>query len=387
MTMLTLTQAVELIQEVQQKPLTALWNSYDMSQIPFAVYDDDDVTYLNHPNPPQDRPQNLVAATSANINGTQTATMPVKIVGKDAESFVPIAYHEGFHVYQHHHFKPIVADFFMAMSHYPDLDPEYRTLCQLEADVLGKNWSTDKKLSFMATLAQMRRQRLSHHDSLLNYERLMERNEGTASYIEQKVRQLLYGIVPELGEVGHGWSRFYQIGAGLCWLFDETIPNWMARAEAGESLSDILLGMPYAPADLSEIGYEQVLQAQTEVCATLQNEVNGHIDFLQANGTLRIGYGGVGQVYRAFTPITMVSLGDGRVLHRSMFQLIMPKYGKISCEDMVVIDNVAQQEIIISNLPVTYSDGVLQINTPHIQVRLSDVMINAETCFSIVEPA
>ena len=54
---------------------------------------------------------------------------------------------------------------------------------------------------------------------------------------------------------------------------------------------------------------------------------------------------------------------------------------------MVVIDNVAQQEIIISNLPVTYSDGVLQINTPHIQVRLSDVMINAETCFSIVEPA
>jgi hypothetical protein len=385
--MLTLVEAVALIQQAQQNPILGLWGDYDISKIPFAVYDDNEVVYLNHPNPPQDRPPNLVAATSTDINGTQTATMPVQIVGKDVESFVPIAYHEGFHVYQHHHFKRTQADFFMALSHYPDLDPDYRALCQLENDVLAGALSHDQKLAFMATLGRMRRERLSHHDSLLGYERLMERSEGTASYIEQKARQKLFGIEPKLGEVGHGWSRFYQIGAGLCWLLDEHTPNWMARVEAGESLGDITLSLSQVTSDLSEIGYDRARQIQQEACATLQNEVNMQIDALQANGTLRIAYQGVKQVYRAFTPITMVSLGDGRVLHRSMFQLIMPKYGKISCDNVVVIDNIAHQEIIIGNLPVTYADGDLHIDSPHIQAQLSGVVMNAETCFAIHEPA
>ncbi|HRF97780.1 MAG TPA: hypothetical protein PLZ51_21380, partial [Aggregatilineales bacterium] len=125
-----------------------------------------------------------------------------------------IAYHEGFHVYQQHHFKPIVADFFTAMSRYPELDATYRTLCQLEANVLLSEWSTAKKITFMAHLGRMRRERLAHHDSLLNYERFLERNEGTAHYIEQQARQILYGISPQIGEIGHGLTRFYQVGAG-----------------------------------------------------------------------------------------------------------------------------------------------------------------------------
>jgi len=161
----------------------------------------------------------------------------------------------------------------------------------------------------------------------------------------------------------------------------------MSRVETGESLGDIVLSLSQAPSDLSEIGYDHARQIQQEACITLQNEVNMQIDALQANGTLRIAYQGVKQVYRAFTPITMVSLGDGRVLHRSMFKLIMPQYGNVSCENMVVIDNIAQQEIIIGNLPVTYVDGTLHIDTPHIQATLCHIEKRGDGFFSMIEDA
>lgn len=383
--MLTVEQATSYIQQARLHPLRDIWTGYDISQIPFVVYDDDQMVFINHPHPPTERPANLVAATSTDIHGIQTATIPVKIVGKDMQTLVPIAYHEGFHVYQHHHFTPIQPDFFTAMSYYPELNPDYRTLCELEAQVLRSDWDVDKKIRFLAHLGRLRRASLSHHSSLLGYERFLDRSEGTAHYIEQQARQTLYGITPEIGEISHGLTRFYQVGAGLCWLVQHVVTDWMHRVEAGESLGDILLTLSDAPADLAEIGYSGVKQTQTEQCAMMQKEVQAQITNLYANGTIIIAYGDVQPMYRAFSPATLTSLGDGRVLHRSMFQLIMPKHGKIACDDTITLDLMNTKQVVIENVPYTYADGVLVIDTPHIQAKITHVVRHADNLFHVIE--
>lgn len=385
--MLTVEQSVALIQQARNSPLRDIWTGYDISQIPFVVYDDDQMVFINHPNPPTERPPNLVAATSTDINGVQTATIPVNIIGKDEQTLVPIAYHEGFHVYQQHHFTPILPDFFTAMSYYPELDPDYRTLCHLEADVLRSDWHTDKKIQFLAYLGRLRRERLSRHESLLGYERFLDRSEGTAHYVEQQARQAIYGISPQIGEIGHGLTRFYQVGAGLCWLLKDVVPDWMPRVEAGESLGDILLTLSDTVADLSKLGYLDVKETQEAQCEAIQTEIHAHIANLDAKGTLTIQYGDVKQMYRAFNPSILTSLGDGRVLHRSMFQLIMPKHGKIACDETIALDMMNKGQLVIENVPYTYADGVLKIDTPHIQAHINHVERSSDTLFHIVEDA
>src|SRR5690606_34582610 len=114
-TVLKLDDVVHLIQNEQTQPLPDLWQGYDFSKIPFAVYDPENVVYINHPNPPQERPKTLMAATSVDINGVQTATIPLEFC-PDPATALPIAYHEGFHVFQHHNFAPIMPDMFNAMA-------------------------------------------------------------------------------------------------------------------------------------------------------------------------------------------------------------------------------------------------------------------------------
>ncbi|MCU0481558.1 MAG: hypothetical protein MUE54_10150, partial [Anaerolineae bacterium] len=362
-----------LVQSAIQNPVLGLWDGYDICKIPFVIYDEHDMTFINHPNPPTERPQNLVAATSLNINGVYTATLPLHLIGQDEISLVPIAYHEAFHVYQQHHFQPIHADFFMAMSHYPELDGEYRALCQLEADVLHRDWDVDKKMRYLAHIGRLRRDHLTHHDSLLGYERFLERSEGTAHYIEQKARLALYDIPPKRTDIGFGLTRFYQVGAGLCWLISQAVPDWMKRIEAGESLGDIVQSMSTELADLSKLEYEQVRAEQIKTCAAIQDGIEAELHRLYANGTLVIRYDGIGQVFRAFNPSTLNSLGDGRVIHRSMFQLILPKYGKVACDGVLVVDNMDSCEVIFETVPYTYTEGVLRIDAGQIQANLSSV--------------
>lgn len=382
--MLTLAQAVQHIQTALENPVANLWHGYDIRTIPFVIYNEDEMQFINHPNPPTERPQDLVAATSLNINGVYTATLPLHIIGQDEMSLVPIAYHEAFHVYQQHHFAPIKFDFFAAMSHYPELDGEYRALCQLEADVLRRDWDVDKKIKFMAHLGRLRREHLTRHDSLLGYERFLERSEGTAHYIEQKARQALYDVSPKLENIGFGLTRFYQVGAGLCWLMNQAIPNWMERVEAGESLGDILQSISQEPANLYEIKYDKARAEQMKVCAVILDGIEAQLHRLYAKGTLTIQYDGIQKVFRAFNPSTLNSLGDGRVVHRSMYQLILPQYGKMACDNVLLVDNMDTCELVLENVPYTYADGVLQIDTPQIQANLSSVVQVDKGVFKIM---
>lgn len=379
---MNITEVVDMIREAKSQPVET-WPGYDFTRIPFAVYDDNDVVYIDHPNPPEVRPQTLMAATSVSINGVDTATIPLYLCASP-EAALPIVYHEGFHVFQQTAFEKVHADMFTAMSYYPELDAEYRALCRLETDVLRRaDWPVERRLQTLAALVALRQQRFPH-DSLLNYERFLERNESTASYVEQKSRQKLFNITPELQEVGHGWTRFYQVGAAVAWLLDEILPGWTSQVEQGQSISDILTDTwPDAEADLKGLDYERLVREEEAAIAQTRQELDAEIDAIQRDGPLRIRYPSSGQVFRGFHPSSMVSLGDGRILHRDHFNLVLPDRGKVALSGIPVIDHVAQRELQFASVPVTFENGTLTAHTDAVEISLSDVTLAGDGVYQL----
>jgi len=359
---------VALIQAAREENAGPFWPGYSIRDVPFAVYDDHDVEYIGHPNPPAQHPENLMSATSTPINGIETATLPLAMCS-DAEKAVPLAYHEGFHVFQRQHFVPIEVDMFTAMAFYPDLDVDYRVLCRLEENVLHRtDWSTDQRLSVLGHLASLRRSRLSVHPSLLGYERFLERHEGTASYIEQRARQALFDINPMLDVAGHGWGRFYKVGAAICWLLADAVPDWTRRIEQGESPGDLVIEHADSTVDLAALDYEIIRSQENETLAQVQKQIDDVIESLYQPGIMRIRYGSAVQVYRAFNPSTLVSLGDGRVLHRSFFKLMIPGKGTIAVDNVSVIDHVQGSEIILSAVPCQIRDRRICAQTDAVRI-------------------
>ncbi|MBZ0292855.1 MAG: hypothetical protein K8L99_09870 [Anaerolineae bacterium] len=378
-----LSAVTDIIRAARSGPSISTWPGYRISDIPFAVYDDEHVSYIGHPNSPDTRPDNLMAATSVPINDVETAIIPVNQC-RDEQSILPLAYHEGFHVFQHHHFAPMQADMFMAMAFYPDLDVEYRTLCRLEVEVLEHDhWSAAQKLSWLGQLTSLRRAQLSRHDSLLGYERFLERNEGTASFVEQKARKALFDIDPTLDNVGVGWSRFYKVGAALCWLLEEVVPNWTTRLESGASPGDLAVENQDLSIDLDRLNYKALRDAEEAALEHLQAEIAPDLKLFEQPGILRIRYKNPGQVYRAFNPSTLISLGDGRVLHRSFFKLLLPGRGTFTVNQMPVIDHVMDGEIIFGRVPIDFYDGKLQANTAGVEIELKGIDETAENTFAV----
>ncbi|MBK9125704.1 MAG: hypothetical protein IPM16_21620 [Chloroflexi bacterium] len=349
------------------------WLEYHFESIPFAVYDDDVVAYVNHPSPPAARPDRLVAATAVEIGGVQTATLPTWVCDSH-ERAVTIAYHEGFHVYQAHHFVPTPADMFTAMAHYPELVPEYRALCRIEADLLNdRTRPAAERLAVLGALLRHRRARyISEAGGLLDYERYLERFEGTASYVEQATRHALFGIEPGPVIPEFGWTRFYQAGAALCRLMDETHTSWMERIEAGESPSDIVIGSAAGDLDLSALGWDDALDIERAAVAALRPEIDALTAPLEASG-LVIEYPAGTPVFRAFSPNTMQPLGDGRILHREMFKLMLPDRGHVASDGVPAIDDIAHRRAIVPARAVEYHAGVLRVDADGVDIALNGV--------------
>ena len=124
-------RAARLLAAHLEQPLE-VWPEFDPRHVPFAVYDEREVRYLNHPSPP-DEPPELHAATDMKIGGVLTAVVPAAYA-KDEAELVPLAYHEAFHVYQNSggFARGPGFDFFSALAYYPELDADYLAFGMLE---------------------------------------------------------------------------------------------------------------------------------------------------------------------------------------------------------------------------------------------------------------
>ncbi len=360
------------IEDARRAPVRP-WRDYAFESIPFVIYDDHATVYVNHPSPPDERPATLMAATAVEIGGVQTATLPAFMCVTPADA-LPIAYHEGFHVYQAARFAARPSDMFTAMAHYPELDAAYRALCRVEVNVLNDALRTPtEKLAVIAEIIRQRRAILARHPSLTPYESYLERNEGTASYVEQTARLALYGVPPPPVAFDYGWSRFYRAGSALCWLLDEAVPDWKARVEAGESPGDIVLELASGTVDLGAHGLAAALADEERAVTGLRAAIDAVIQPLLAPDAVTIYYPAEGPVYRAFSPATLQSLGDGRILHRTMFKLLRPGQGHVGADNVALIDDIAQKRVLLPACEVEYNSGALRIQGGGIDAALTRV--------------
>ncbi|MFZ6029169.1 MAG: hypothetical protein ACOYYS_15765 [Chloroflexota bacterium] len=154
---------------------------------PLVVYDEDDFVFLNHPNPPTQRPEQLSAATATEINGVLTATIPA-MYGDDENILVPLAYYECFHVYQKTAFRlRRKYDFFEVLAFYPELNVVYRALCSAETEVISHSrLSPVERAAYLSALTYKRHEILSQHEGLLDFEQDLEVREGVAAFVESK---------------------------------------------------------------------------------------------------------------------------------------------------------------------------------------------------------
>ncbi len=374
--------AADLIRQAIQNPVQT-WLDYTPKDTPMVVYDEDDFIFINHPNPPTERPD-LTAATAMEINGIRTATIP-SLVCEDGQSLVPLAYHECFHVYQNIAFRFTGEyDFFEVLAFYPELNYPYRALCSAETNVVSNTrLSNHERAQYLSTLTRMRHEILSRHKGLLEFEKDLERNEGVASFVEQKARTKIYGMLPDNSISYYNYSRQYFLGPAICWILEEFYPDnkWQHSIETGTSPTDCLMqAISSYTAKLEDLDLSRIEAKEQIAAETALANANEKIDNLLEGEMVRIKLPDKAHVFRSFSPRSIISLGDGRLIHQE-FVIIQVPNGRIEINGDIVLEDFNQRTVVCRAIPYRIYDGILKIETSTVRIQLSNVKQTQENEF------
>ncbi len=365
--------AIEIVQQALVNPIST-WQDYTLQITPIVIFDDTEFAFVNHPHPPSQRPNNLTAATAVEIQGVLTATIPL-IMCKDEQTLVPLVYHECFHVYQGKKFQFTAEyDFFKVLAFYPELNHTYRALCWLETKVVNKKTtSPTEKVKQLAFLNQQRHAILSKTSGLLDFEKDLERREGTASFVEQQARAKLFNVQPDELYCRYGYSRQYFMGAMLCWLFEQIYSNdeWQEWVEGGKALSELLLEQaPFEHTDSMHTEIERREKQERRLAKQIEAETNSKIEELLDQETITIKLPINVQTFRSFSPQSIISLGDGRLLHTEFVTIQLP-IGQISIQGELALENFNDHTLTFLASPFEVANDQLNIHTKSIQVNLT----------------
>lgn len=367
--------AVDIVKRALENPVST-WLDYTPKNVPVVFYDDDEFTFVNHPNPPSERPNHLTAATALEINGFPTAIIPLAICD-DEQSLIPLVYHECFHVYQSQRFqRNREYNFFEVLAFYPELNPTYRALCSAETDVLNNNaLSPSGKLKLLSGLIRKRHEILAQHEGLLDFEKNLERNEGIASFVEQKARVTLFDISPDNSMCYYGYSRQYFMGAAICWLLEQTYPagEWQKLVEQGLSLSEFLFQVATQEQvnwTMLDIANKEKLEKKNVEQVLV--EANRKIENLLNNNSVTIKLPEKTQIFRSFNPRSIISLGDGRLIHPE-FVIIQIPNGQISIQGEMALENYTDGTVVFNAMLPEIANNKLDVKSENVQISLEQV--------------
>src|SRR5574340_189132 len=371
---MNITQAKKIVERALENP-AATWPGYTPKHVPLALYDGGDFAFIQHPNPPAARPDNLSAATAVEINGVLTAVIPTALCDHE-EALVSLVYHECFHVYQGTRFTFKGShNFFEVLAYYPELNPAYRALCSAETDVCNSGSLTAReKAGLLAITAGKRREVLAGQAGLVDFEDDLERNEGTAYYVEQRARTLLFGSQPEALTCSYKYSRQYEMGAATCRLLEALNPagGWQEDVERGMPLFELLARSAAGGEDLSVLGLEEREEREKMEVERILAGANRKIERLVQNGAITIKLPNQGGVFKSFSPGSIVSLGDGRLIHPE-FVSIQTSNGTISVENAMTLEDIVHNTVTIAGEPVDLKSNRLEIETDTVNVSLENI--------------
>ncbi len=375
-------RAAQLLAAHLEQPLE-VWPEFDPRHVPFAVYDEREVRYLNHPSPP-DEPPELHAATDMEIGGVLTAVVPAAYA-KDEAELVPLAYHEAFHVYQNSGgFAPGPGfDFFADLAHYPELDAEYLTLCLLEEMFFtDAAMELEQKAAALAQAARERHAVLARNEDALRLETFSECTEGTASYVEHRVAHEAFGRPYPPVSGGSKRVRVYSAGAALGRLLDVLGANWQRRIEKGAALSGVLMDAFPDDVDLRPYGLARMLEQTRAKVKELRDAVETELSRAFSAGAVSLTLPPRTSIYRSFNPQRVTSLGDGRLVYRGL-RLDLPSGHVQLSEDMPALENVRSRTLRFPAQEVRFEDGRLLADEPGVRIHLGQVTQEGERTFRL----
>lgn len=383
---MNLQKAIELVEYALENPVST-WLDFTPKNVPLVLYDDQGFAFINHPDPPAVRPSRLSAATAVEINGILTAAIPVEMCD-DEQSLVPLVYHECFHVYQGFRFQfKGEYIFFEVLAFYPELNPDYRALCSAETDIFNNRDLTNvAKVRLLAAMAQKRRQILAKHDGLINFEHDLERNEGTATFVEQKAKYLLFAIPPDDLTCSYNYSRQYFMGAAACRLLEQmySAKDWQAAVERGTSLSELIAQGASPQTDLSPLQLQDRKGLEKQKVEQILADMNQKIETLFRDGAITFKFPSQSNVYRTFSPRSILSSGNGRLIHPE-FVRIQTSNGVISVENAMTLEDYNHNTVSFSANPGEVKDNKLEINTEKVKVSLENIRQLPDGDFEILE--
>ncbi|WP_293177607.1 hypothetical protein [Oceanithermus sp.] len=365
-------RAARLLAAHLEQPLE-VWPEFDPRRVPFAIYDEREVRYLNHPSPP-DEPPELHAATDMKIGGALTAVVPAAYA-KDEAELVPLAYHEAFHVYQSSGgFAPGPSfDFFTALAHYPELDDEYLALCLLEAALFNDSGiELEQKAAALAQAARERHAILARKEDALRLETFSERTEGTASYVEHRVAHGAFGRPYPPVSGGSKRVRVYSAGAALGRLLDALGANWQRRVEKGATLSGVLMDAFPDDVDLRPYGLARMHEQTRAKVKELRNAVETELSRAFSTGTVALTLPPGTPIYRSFNPQRITSLGDGRLVYRGLRLDLPSGYVQLS-EDMPALEDVRARTLHFPARQVRLEGDRLLADEPDVRIHIEQV--------------
>ncbi len=380
-------QAVKAIEKALTSSLD-LWPGFDPGAIPLVVYDADRFVFINHSNPPADRPTQLTAATATVIQGILTATVPVEMFPDEA-SLVPAAIHECFHVYQGSGvFEPGEGyDFFQAFAVYPELDAEFRAICRAEVEVLNQSgWPERIRGQYLAALAQRRYSILCQRKEVLPFEKSLERLEGTANYVGQRVQVERYNFQPGPLSCVYGPYHTYSTGPAVCCLLDRLVKNWQARIESGEIPSEILMNTGGTQdVDLAALRLPEKISQEEEQVNGIRREYLAQLHRLEENNPIHLELSPELSIQHSFNPVRITALGDGRLIHNDFLIVQLPD-GEIHLRGGGILEDTARHELIFPHTELDFANGSLAASTSTAQISLQNVVRVGENRYKVLPP-
>ena len=117
------------------------------------------------------------------------------------------------------------------------------------------------------------------------------------------------------------------MGAAICWLLDNLYPDgsWQEQIEKEISLTEFLIRIVRTEeANLEFLNIPSREQQEQISIENIKADANRKIENLMQNGAIMIKYPDNIQVFKSFSPRSIISLGDGRIIHQEFVEFQTP---------------------------------------------------------------
>ena len=310
----------------------SLWAGFAPLEIPLLVWDGIQTYAFHHPNPPAPfEPEwdwYVMQGQTENIAGNSTGTLEflpvatVMAVGLSSQAAAALAIHEAFHIFQNMQYPSWSANQ-LELLLYPMLDVDILALRRLETRALSRA-ITLQDLGWVRAALKARASRFARLEERQRiFERELERIEGTAFFVEGRVKEEAFVLSEEdfaPQDVAQRCAVIGQAWMELLTRFASQSVRQLKTEYIDVLLKPIAKTAPERPLTFSILEYERERASQDIETLKLLRETT-RLEFFNGVGFLLEITLGVALQPQGFDPLKLEALESGEVLHHRYLRL------------------------------------------------------------------